>query len=1013
MKKNGFTMIELLAAIVILGVLSVIAITASSRLITRAKKQEDNQYEKSLLISAESYMQDNKAQLPKTIGERKVINAHTLKDKRYLKEDKGGCVNVYKKTKTEYSYEVDMDCKGRCTTNHKPTFKAYFTDDTLKELNNAEILSNIKRAKVYVRITGGVDSSKKLAISGYNYSIYASDSEHGEHEVYNSGSLNGNNKTEITITRPITDYVDITGLTNFKIKVEAINEYGCSASSGASQGYKDPIPPTCTNISNQAKEGEWINKTSSLARVITATCEDGNGSGCIRPTFTRTWPNDEQEAAEWAYIQISDNAGNVNLINSVVNPVDLCQATPVDILEDGSTNLCRVRVNVDKITPTIKLTGAYAANSNGGKSGANMYKQGSITIDDKTVGANGVIKVDQFNNLVNTWMNNEKYPHGVVFEIEMSDNLHMDTWSWKTNPPGLTTTNGAAYTNYSNRNEYVKKITSTSGTANCGKLTEKILVGFKDEGMRSGELTLRDAADNKVTLIISANLDRTAPAKPTVSYKKATSGSNYTPGTAVSNWSTETIKSFVSGAVGGDISGWDSFKYFYRKQNGKNNTEATTEATLAPAATGSTTKANPGNEIKNLAGYEIKDEGRHLFRYKSCDKAGNCSDYTGPDTIKIDTKPPACSAKTTYSQGATLSSGWLGKNETATVTQVCTEANVDYGSGCDYSSISHYNYLVDIDTNQAGAEGNGKGGSIKDKAGNVNNSCPANQTIRIDHTSPKCVTTGDSKTWKKTKTIKRSCTDPKDSATGKVSSGCTSSSTKSFKFAKKDATVSTKDKVYQTYKFPQYGIADIAGNTNTCPSETKDVFVDGRVPNCEGKKSKRYTEGGVTIKYTCDDLYGKLAGVGVKTCPKTQTGIKKTQKKKANDKLEHEMTCKVEVNSRKEYKKRTCKTCDSCKKAPCASWSTSCSYSVKTASTCYRKGNKHPVAPSFCGNHVNTDASMCCCTESSYCSSRKRSCSKCGCAKWSGYSKNWSTKNHCPHYKNSKTCQQKSRTVYY
>lgn len=993
MKKRGFTMIELLAAIVILGILSVIAITSVTRLVSKARDQEDKQYEKNLLMAAEAYMQDNKSELPKSIGERTVVRAQTLKEKRYLKEGEEGCVNVYKKNKTKYTYEVDMACKSICVAEYKPTFKAYFTDDTLREFSDEEILTNIKRAKVYVRITGGEDSTKKLAITGYNYSIYASDAEHVEHEVYNSGSLNGNNKTEITITRPITDYIDPVGLTNFRIRVEAINEYGCSGNKGGNKGYKDTDDPICVSVKNQAKEGEWINKASSLSRVITATCDDGNGSGCVNPTFTKSWPNPKQEAAEWAYIQVKDNAGNVNLIDSIADPIDLCQATPVSVI-NGSQNVCRVRVNVDKKTPTIKLTGAYVATSTGQKSGSNMFKQGTLTIDDNTVGANGVIKVDQFNNLVNTWMNNANYPYGVVFEIEMSDNLHMDEWSWKTNPPGLTTTTGSAYTNYSERNEYIKKISNTSGTTNCGKLTEKILIGFKDEGMRSGELTLRDAANNKVTLIISANLDRTAPAKPTVSYKKSVSGSKYTPGTSVSNWSTETIKSYVSGVVGGDISGWDSFRYAYRKQNAKNNTEATTEATLAATVTGTTTKANPGNEIKDLAGYVIADEGRHLFSYKSCDRAGNCSNYTGPDTIKIDTKKPACTTKLTYSSGATLSSGWLGRGETATVTQVCTEANADYGSGCDSSSISHYDYTVDIDTKQAGAGGNGIGGSIKDKAGNVNNACPANQTVKIDHTTPNCVTTGDSTEWKKSKTIKRSCTDPKDSATGKVSSGCTSASTISIKFAKKDATVNTKDKVYRTYDFARYTISDVAGNSKYCPAETKNVYVDGRAPNCSGEKSNRYTTSGVTIKYDCDDKYGSINGVGVKTCPSKQTGITTTQKKKASDKLDQEMTCKVEVNSRKEYKKRT-RTWNSC---------------LTTTEKC--NGWKCPCGGSPCVNYYIGNGICPCDATKPTCCSKTTKC-KGGWNSWSGYSSSWSTSNHCPNYKNSDSCQQKSRTVYY
>ena len=51
-------------------------------------------------------------------GNKTYVTAPTLKDKRYLKEDEGGCVEVHKKSNTTYEYVVKLD--GNCKS----------TDDT-------------------------------------------------------------------------------------------------------------------------------------------------------------------------------------------------------------------------------------------------------------------------------------------------------------------------------------------------------------------------------------------------------------------------------------------------------------------------------------------------------------------------------------------------------------------------------------------------------------------------------------------------------------------------------------------------------------------------------------------------------------------------------------------------------------------------------------------------------------------------------------------------------------------
>ena len=97
--KKGFTMIELLAAIVILGVISILAIAGVTRLIEKSKNESEEDYATMLKIAAQSYMEANKGALPKRTGNQTFVTAPDLKSKRYLKEEKGGCVEVRKKDK--------------------------------------------------------------------------------------------------------------------------------------------------------------------------------------------------------------------------------------------------------------------------------------------------------------------------------------------------------------------------------------------------------------------------------------------------------------------------------------------------------------------------------------------------------------------------------------------------------------------------------------------------------------------------------------------------------------------------------------------------------------------------------------------------------------------------------------------------------------------------------------------------------------------------------------------------
>ena len=133
------------------------------------------------------------------------------------------------------------------------------------------------------------------------------------------------------------------------------------------------------------------------------------------------------------------------------------------------------------------------------------------------------------------------------------------------NKPGISKTSDENYSKYSTNSEHdginTVSINGDSGTCNTSSCT--FYVAFTKEGMRKGVLTISDRAGNKVQYTISANLDRTSPAKPTVSYKKSSNNNNYNPGA----WSNSDIVSHVKGASSDALAGWSRYEYSYKKEN--------------------------------------------------------------------------------------------------------------------------------------------------------------------------------------------------------------------------------------------------------------------------------------------------------------------------------------------------------------------------------------------------------------------------------------------------------------
>ena len=120
--NKGFTLVELLATITILGILSGIAIVSVSWILSSAKKNYYKSLRGTIVSSAKSYFGDHRALLPTGKNTSRIISIDYLVNSKYLnavkdssgKKDCEGKVRITRTSVDTYEYVVeDLTCGGQ------------------------------------------------------------------------------------------------------------------------------------------------------------------------------------------------------------------------------------------------------------------------------------------------------------------------------------------------------------------------------------------------------------------------------------------------------------------------------------------------------------------------------------------------------------------------------------------------------------------------------------------------------------------------------------------------------------------------------------------------------------------------------------------------------------------------------------------------------------------------------------------------------------------------------------
>lgn len=157
MNKKGFTMVELLATIVVLSILSVIGIASMNKYVQQSKVRSYKLISESVYEATMNCIIQGKCSAPTSIGSKTTYTISELKTLEYLKkvENPGkknsecdGSVNIFiaSASSSEYQnyyYQVNLNCPGLSNaTLNWPYSKTADSKDVEKIIQQSKVQTN-------------------------------------------------------------------------------------------------------------------------------------------------------------------------------------------------------------------------------------------------------------------------------------------------------------------------------------------------------------------------------------------------------------------------------------------------------------------------------------------------------------------------------------------------------------------------------------------------------------------------------------------------------------------------------------------------------------------------------------------------------------------------------------------------------------------------------------------------------------------------------------------------------
>lgn len=499
LKEKGFTLIEVIVTLAIIGVILIIALPRIGDLRDSNKDKKYEAYSDSVLAGAKLYVDsESKDMFGNYTSGCATIKYNDLKRKSLVKDFGERNVNVdvdntyveVRKANEYYQYTLSIilrDDDNKVLYEHHDQ-----TIDTTCELEEDTNAPNIvvtpnslgwrnkKDMAIKIKITDDYGLNKNIQIR-YYWINSSTGTQVGDTYSYNYHNKMGKNSVSYTI--PVKHNPDISG--QYKLVVVPNNDADSSGVmdimgnklfvSYTSGVFKvDNTPPTCGNAAGS--KTTWTNSNFSIDQY----CSDAH-SQCTDEKYRKSFSTTTKTST----ITIKDNVGN--------------------------TTVCPVNVYLDKDKPTC-------GTNTGSTKWTNQNRTVSVNCNDKSDGS-GCSQ----SKFTTTFTSNGTTDKITIRDVAGNTNTcTVNKYIDKTNPSCGSVT--GASTSWTKNNRTIK----VGCSDNLSKCTSSSYSKTFSSTATTGTITIKDNANNSVNCSVNVYVDKTAPTTPTGGSIGGVSGSNKT-----------------------------------------------------------------------------------------------------------------------------------------------------------------------------------------------------------------------------------------------------------------------------------------------------------------------------------------------------------------------------------------------------------------------------------------------------------------------------------------------------
>ena len=267
MKKNGFTLIEIIGVIVILGIIAIIAIPTFTRNLNEFRDDYYKSQESTFLASGKEFFSDNSKYLPSEYFESSKVTLNTLEGQNYIDKvkdyngndcNKDSYVIVIKKGANDYTYETCLKCEKDDYDNTNKAECSSIWDKT----NN--VVTELGKPPV-IYIYKGTTRDKLEEALKVSLDIVKYDDDMNE-----VGRVNGDGMDGIETVLPVNvDIID----TDKEGEYRTIYKYKNKIEEGKVIVYEHKAPVVKLEKENQVREGTVTSAVTTEKGSYNATGE--------------------------------------------------------------------------------------------------------------------------------------------------------------------------------------------------------------------------------------------------------------------------------------------------------------------------------------------------------------------------------------------------------------------------------------------------------------------------------------------------------------------------------------------------------------------------------------------------------------------------------------------------------------------------------------------------------------------------------------------------------------------